>query len=167
MLPSFRPLATTLDSDEYITPSGAWDLVLPFVPAGSCVWDPFYCDGSSGAYFSAKGFRCHHAPNEDFFAHTPPADCEVIVTNPPFTLKRQVLERLRALDRPFVLLLPISALGTAYFRENFGNNHDVSIIFPPRRIQFARPGTGAKGRCAFFSVFVLYRLPTPARTLWL
>ena len=42
---------------------------------------------------------------------------EVIITNPPFSKTKEVMERLFELDKPFILILPVSKLNTQYFRK--------------------------------------------------
>ena len=35
-------------SDNYITPPAVWEMIDHIIPKDKIVWDPFYCDGSSG-----------------------------------------------------------------------------------------------------------------------
>lgn len=45
----------------------------------------------------------------DFFDYEPD-NYDVIVSNPPFSIKDKILERLYELDKPFAVLLPMNSL---------------------------------------------------------
>jgi hypothetical protein len=62
---------------------------------------------------------------------------EVIISNPPFSLKKQVFKRLFELDKPFILLVPIATLTKQYFTKYFKK---CQIIIPQKRIQFVKDG---------------------------
>ena len=44
----------------------------------------------------------HLSTGKDFFSTEPPA-CDYIISNPPYSLKGEVLERLFDLDKPFAV----------------------------------------------------------------
>lgn len=102
-------------SDECLTPRCA---VLPIIKylkrAGfQCIWCPF--DKEDSMYvrvLSENGFDVVYTHKDvedgDFFKIE--ADCDCIVSNPPFSLKDKVLERLYLLGNPFMILLPQNAL---------------------------------------------------------
>ena len=46
---------------------------------------------------------------QDFFTYQP-EDFDVIVSNPPYTQKDRVIERLYELEKPFAVLLPLNSL---------------------------------------------------------
>lgn len=46
---------------------------------------------------------------QDFFKYEP-AKWDIIVSNPPFSLKDKVLERLYSFRKPFAILLPLNSL---------------------------------------------------------
>ena len=86
--------------DNYTTPKSAWEEIAHLIPKDKCISDPFYCNGSSGMYLRELGFECIHN-NEDFFLHN---RGDIVVSNPPFTIKKQILQRLVKLEKPFILL---------------------------------------------------------------
>lgn len=70
----------------------------------------------NGAHFSrlfiGGGYsviRSHLNEGKDFFAYEP-SDYDVIVSNPPFSMKDEVLERLYHLNKPYAILLPLNSL---------------------------------------------------------
>lgn len=56
-----------------------------------------------------KVVRSHIDEGQDFFTYEP-EDYDVIISNPPFSLKDKVLKRLYELDKPFAILLPLNSL---------------------------------------------------------
>lgn len=149
------------ESDEYITPESAWDDVLPLIARDKVIWDPFFCDGGSDSYFRERGHLTTAALScqSDFFTVQPPENWDVILTNPPFSLKRRVLQRVVELGKPSIVLLPLSAVSTRYFREIFPT-FAVGLLFPHQRTQFRhKTQAKAKRQCAFFSVWVLINFP--------
>lgn len=53
--------------------------------------------------------RSHINDGQDFFTYEPD-EYDVIVSNPPFSMKDQVLKRLYELNKPFAILLPLNSL---------------------------------------------------------
>ena len=88
--------------DHYVTPDYAWDWIRPYIPADKKVWEAFYCDGKSGQYLTSLGLDVVHK-DVDFFENDLG---EVIVSNPPFSKKKEVYTRLRELDKPFIMISP-------------------------------------------------------------
>ena len=71
---------------------------------------------------------------DDFFINN---KGDIIVSNPPFSKSKEILNRLKILDKPFILILPCSKICTQYIRENFKNTDEpLQIIIPRKRIQF-------------------------------
>jgi hypothetical protein len=112
--------------------------VAPYLPKDKVLWEPFYASGAAGNHLQTLGFDTVHY-DEDFFQAN---HGDVVVSNPPFSIKQKVLERLKALDKPFVLLLPASVLGTKMLRNLFP---DIQVLIPNGRINFLKDGTQTKG----------------------
>ena len=73
---------------------------------------------------------------KDFFQYEPD-DYDIIVSNPPFTEKDRVLERLYELGKPFAILLPLNSLqGVSrykYFKQG------IQLLSFDARIGFHSP----------------------------
>lgn len=70
---------------------------------------------------------------KDFFTYQP-EDFDVIVSNPPYTQKDRVIERLYELEKPFAVLLPLNSLqGVGRYRY-FKNG--IQILTFDKRIGF-------------------------------
>jgi hypothetical protein len=118
-------------TDELWTPEHALLPLLPYLP--KTIWE---CAAGSGllAIHLRKHGHDVMATTDDFL-HTPPQEAEAIVTNPPYSLKTQFLERAYELNMPFAMLLPITALEGIKRQELYRNN-GLQILFLPKRIDF-------------------------------
>lgn len=76
--------------------------------AGAVVWCPFdTAESEFVKVLSGHGFHViygHIHTGQDFFTADVP-DCDYIVSNPPYSLKGQVIRRLYEIGRPFAMLL--------------------------------------------------------------
>lgn len=100
------------EKDEYYTPPILVNAILPFIPKHSKVWCPFDTEDSEFVH----AFRVNHNvvyshiwSGQDFFDYEPES-YDYIVSNPPFTRKLEVLERLYELRKPFAMVLPLPML---------------------------------------------------------
>ena len=51
----------------------------------------------------------------------------------------QILDRIKKLNKPFIMIMPSSKINTQYFRKLFGSDDDpIQIIIPQKRIQFLK-----------------------------
>lgn len=144
--------------DDYMTPKNAWEAIKHYIPANKVIWEAFYGDGNSGKYLSELGFNVVNL-DVDFFESD---HGEVVVSNPPYSLKKEVIQRLVQLQKPFILLMPCSTLVTSYVRELLGN--DLQIIVPRKRIQFMKLQNGElkiNGRCNFDCFYYCYKMNLP------
>lgn len=142
--------------DDYMTPKKAWEDIKHIIPNDKVIWEPFYGDGKSGEYLRELGFNVIHK-DEDFFKSN---EGEIIVSNPPFTLKKEVLERLIEIDKPFILIMPFSTITTQYFRKTF-KNKSLQILIPRKRIQFSKMVNGEyvkSNQCNFDCFYFCYKI---------
>ena len=121
--------------DQYMTPYSAWQNIIRYIPKERAIWVCFFGDGCSGEHLRKLG--CINVIHEkiDFFTSD---RGEVIVSNPPFSLKKQVFKRLHELQKPYILLVPIATITKKYFTTYFKDK--CQIIIPQKRIQFVKDG---------------------------
>lgn len=126
--------------DDFQTPPIALKPLLPFLKKEWTLWEPAEGKGYLTKYLQEQGYNVIGTDIKngfDFFTYRPDEfDC--VVTNPPYTLKQQFLERLYKIGKPFALLLPLTTFETekrqALFRE-----YGVEVILFPKRINFETP----------------------------
>lgn len=152
-------MITSRKDDDYETPLSAWKMIAPYLPRDKTIWEPFFASGQSGSHLRALGFTVIHE-DEDFFESN---HGDIVVSNPPFSKKQQVMQRLKALDKPFVMLLPASVLGTKFLSDLFP---DIQIVIPKGRINFLKNGELTKG-VWFASFFYCWKMNLPRDLLFL
>ena len=155
--------------DDYMTPKSAWENIKDYIPKDKVIWEAFYGDGKSGDYLTELGFNVIHE-DKDFFSNDLG---EIIISNPPFTIKEEVLTRLKELDKPFILIMPCSTLTTQYFRKLFSKSENrIQIIIPRKRIQFIKLINGkrpkkCKNACNFDCFYFCYKINLENDMTWL
>ncbi len=146
--------------DDYMTPKYAWDNIKQYIPKDKIIWEAFMGDGKSGEYLKELGLNVIHNDN-DFFKSN---EGDIIVSNPPFSKCKEIIPRLKELDKPFILILPSSKINTQYFRV-FKN--DIQLIIPPKRIQFLKNGNELNNKCNFDCFYYCYKMNLPNDIIWI
>ena len=159
---------TFMKHDDYMTPKSAWENIKQFIPTDKVIYEPFYGDGKSGEYLRQLGFTVIHEPI-DFFENDLG---DIIVSNPPFSKSKDILKRLKDLDKPFILILPSSKIHTSYFREFFDSDKKLQIIIPRKRIHFEKHVNGEipkdwKSDCNFDCFYYCYKMDLKNDITWL
>lgn len=76
-----------------------------------------------------------HKNNFDFLKDKPTFDFDVIVTNPPYSLKDEFLKKCYDYKKPFALLLPITTL-EGVTRNKMFKNYGIELMVFDKRINF-------------------------------
>lgn len=103
----------TSSGDEVFTPFYAVEPLLEFLPKDKIIWCPF--DEEWSAFYqllSEKGFevvRSSLRDGKDFFEYEP-EKWDILVSNPPFSKKDDVLKKAFSFGKPFALLLPVNSI---------------------------------------------------------
>ena len=104
---------TTIKGDECYTPYYAVEPLLEFIPKDKKIWCPF--DEEWSAFYNTfkwggyEVVRSSLIEGQDFFEYEP-EEWDILISNPPFSKKDQVLKRCYELGKPFVLLLPANSI---------------------------------------------------------
>ena len=156
-----------LKHDDYMTPKYAWENICEYIPKDKVIWEAFYGDCISGKYLKELGFNVIHE-QIDFFIEN---KGDIIVSNPPFSKSKEVLTRLKKIDKPCILILPSSKINTQYMRQLFLNNK-LQIIIPRKRIHFeklvnGKKPDGWKNACNFDCFYYCYKMNLPKDIVWL
>ena len=160
---------TFIKHDDYMTPKSAWDAIKYYIPKDKEIWECFYGDGTSGTYMEELGLNVIHT-EVDFFENNLG---DVLISNPPFSIKKEVFTRLKILDKPFIMIAPSSIINTQYMRKLFSKSKNkIQIIIPRKRIQFIKKINGEipkdfVNRCNFDCFYFCYKLNLPNDITWL
>ena len=127
-------------NDEFYTPEYAIDPIVKYIPEGSRIWCPFdTADSLFVKRFSRGGGYCvtatHIFNGEDFFLIEPP-ECDYIISNPPYSLKGDVLQRLFDIGKPFAMLVGIVGLFESQKRFEMFRDNDFEIMYMNRRVAY-------------------------------
>ena len=139
--------------DDYNTPKIVFKSIAHLVPKDKIIWECFYGDGNSGKYLKELGFNVE-TEDIDFFID-PSFNYDILISNPPYSIKAKVFERLAAIDKPFMMLVPVATMTKLYLKKYF--KYKIQIIIPERRIQFVKNGIQTD-RCYFDTVWLCYKM---------
>lgn len=130
---------TFIKHDDYMTPKYAWENISHLIPRDKIIWEAFYGDGESGKYLTELGFNVIHKPI-DFFKSN---EGEIIISNPPFSQSKEIMKRLKELDKPFIII----SFPKIFLLKGFTNlfNDDLQIIIPRKRPTFTHLTNPKKG----------------------
>jgi hypothetical protein len=115
--------------DDYMSPKCIFEEIIEYIPKDKVISMPFFGDGTAGKHMTDLGFNVIHQ-DEDFFETD---RGEMVLDNPPFSLRQRIIEELIFRDKPFMLILPISTITNVYFKDF---NIDVQLIIPAKRTKF-------------------------------
>ena len=157
---------TFIKHDNYMSPKYVWENIQQFIPKDKIIWEAFYGDGKSGEYLTELGFNVIHEP-VDFFENDLG---DIIVSNPPFSIVKEIMKRLLVIDKPFILVMPSSKINTSYIRE--WKDKKLQIIIPRKRIHFEKLINGIKidnykSVCNFDCFYYCYKMELPSDIVWL
>lgn len=127
--------------DEVYTPSGVVESLRKHLPKTmKTVWCPFdTADSNIVKDLATSGYTVissHIKDGKDFFNWKPKEDYDIIVSNPSYSNKNEVIKRCNELKKPWALLLPLDVLcGT----KRFNLTADAGVITIAHRIPFTGP----------------------------
>ena len=90
------------------------------------------CQKIFGGYFVTA---THIFNVEDFFLIEPP-ECDYIISNPPYSLKGDVLQRLFDIGKPFAMLVGVVGLFESQKRFEMFRDNDFEIMYMNRRAAY-------------------------------
>ena len=110
---------TNKASDEVYTPEYAIKPLIKYLKQFGedkkiTIWCPFDLEISNYVkIFQKEGFNVifsHIDQGKNFFFYEPEEGYDIIISNPPFSQKDNVLKRLDEIGKPYAMLLPIPTL---------------------------------------------------------
>ncbi len=125
------------EKDEYYTPPSLVRPILEY--AKGVVWCPFDTDKSEFVIqlkeAGHKVIYSHIWGGKDFFSYEPQEHYDCIISNPPFTRKLEVLNRLYKLDKPFAMILGLPILNYQEVGEFFLNK-ELQLLIVDKKVSF-------------------------------
>lgn len=150
--------------DNYSTSKDAYELLKAYIPRDITIYDPFYCDGKCKTYMEQVFPTCTII-NEDKDAFTWFPECDMIITNPPFSMKDKVLKWLIEKNKPFCCILPVTYFVTKKFCDLPGYQ-DFQFIATNTRIKYELKDSVKKPSPYYGSMWYCYGMKLPKNIQW-
>ena len=132
-------------NDEFYTPRYAVLPILEHLKPSSKVWCPFdteYSNFTKVLREHGHSVICTHIVNgTDFFDDTNYTEkivegCDYIISNPPYSLKNEVFERLFRIGKPFAMLVGVVGLFESKKRFDMFKNNQFEVMYFDKRIAY-------------------------------
>lgn len=110
--------------------------------------------------FQDKGLEVsygHIRTGQDFFDYTEPQG-EIVVSNPPFSKRDAIFQRLFEMNIPFALVMNFNGLFDSKKRARLFHQNGVEILIPYGRMKFINEDRGQLNSPNFQSVYVCNKL---------
>ena len=105
---------------------------------GGVIWCPFDTEQSNYVkIFKEHGNKViytHINDGQDFFKIN--RECDYIISNPPYSMKTEVLEKLFTQSKPFAMLLGVVGLFESKRRYNLFANNNFEVMYFDKRIAY-------------------------------
>mgnify|MGYP003642323799 CR=1 FL=1 len=163
--------------NDYYTTKQMWKNISHLIPKDKIIYEAFLLNSQSKSidYLNELGFDNVVGNNKlNFITDTLP-EFDIIISNPPFEtkIKKQILEKLVKLDKPFIIIMNVMNTCSKYFREIFENNlKHLQLIIPQGKIKFEvfNEETKQLEKCkdpSFYGTYVCYKMNITNEDLWL
>lgn len=146
-------------TDEWYTPSEAIYPLLKHIPNNiKTIWCPF--DNRKSLFvkiLKAEGYKVinsHIDYKKDFFEYEPKT-WDMIISNPPYSVRNDILKRVFTFNKPFALLMNTNGLFDSAIRWSIFNSNDFSLLYVKGRVNYMRKyGLKEKGSPPFQSAYI-------------
>jgi hypothetical protein len=133
----------TSKNDEFYTPAYAVEPILEFVKMGGVkctVWCPFDTEQSHFVTMlreiGCKVIHTHMSYGQDFFETEPDEHYDCIISNPPYSKKNEVFQRLFELGKPFAMLVGLVGLFESQKRFHMFKDNNFELMILNKRVAF-------------------------------
>ena len=151
------------NNDEFYTQKYAIEPILKYINNNSIIWCPFDTEDS----LFVKEFRknghnviaTHIKNGQDFFNMEVP-NCDYIISNPPYSLKTEVLKKLFEINKPFAMLVGVVGLFESQKRFEMFRDNEFEIMYMNRRISYFKDYKDQKPSLnpPFSSVYICHKM---------
>ncbi|MGN0993038.1 MAG: sugar-phosphate nucleotidyltransferase [Bacilli bacterium] len=126
-------------NDERYTPPILVKPILKYLKPNSTIWCPFDNEYSEFVILlkeaGHKVIYSHIDFGQDFFTYEPKEKYDYIISNPPFSKKLKVLDRLYKLNKPFAMLMNIECLNYQVVGEFFLDKY-LQLLIVDKKVSF-------------------------------
>ena len=130
------------NTDEWYTTKESVKLIIPSLLRGGykkilCPFDK--AEGNFVKVLTEQGFEVtygHIETGQDFFQYQDFSQFDAIVSNPPFSKRQAILEKLFAANVPFAMILNFNGLFDSKARWELFKNNQFELLIPLGRMHF-------------------------------
>ncbi|MGZ9762947.1 hypothetical protein ACXYRP_01455 [Mycoplasma sp. 5912] len=112
------------------------------IPQNKVIWCPFDLpDSNFVTVFKNNGYKVlssHIYNRQDFYKYQPDENWDIIISNPPFRNKHNLLKRLLEFNKPWALIFGIQALNSEKFCDFLQKFKRVQYVHLKRRMCFTK-----------------------------
>lgn len=126
-------------NDEFYTPVYAIEPIIKYIKPKSVIWCPF--DEEHSLFVKRlteeghKVIYTHINTGTDFFKCEVPK-CDYIISNPPYSRKGEVFQRLFDIGKPFAMLVGVVGLFESQKRFDMFASNCFEILYMNRRVAY-------------------------------
>ncbi len=126
-------------NDELYTPREAILPILKYLDKSKIYWEcTDFGESNITKVLRDNGFKVINTNKAKLdFLLDDPLDCDVIITNPPYSIKDKFIKRCYEIGKPFMLLLPLTAL-EGKERNKLYKEFGIELIILNKRINFMK-----------------------------
>lgn len=133
--------------------------IVKYLPKNKIIWCPFDKEDSEFVkVLTEQGYKVvysHIENGQDFYTYEP-EEWDILVSNPPFTNKRQIFERALSFGKPFALIMSNTWLNDSAPKQVF-KDKQLQILFFEERMKFSNNGV-VQNKITFSSSYFCYNL---------
>jgi hypothetical protein len=148
--------------DACQTPAYAIDPLLPYLSRDWTIWEPAAGENNLVEALYDTGYNTDQVvvsdilEGQNFFEFAPKYwDC--LITNPPYSIKYQWLERCYQLGKPFALLVPVEILG-AKTAQILLKQYGFEMMLLNKRVDFKMPNKGWDSSAQFPVLWLCWQI---------
>lgn len=130
-------------NDECMTPDYGVKPIIKYIPKHFVIWCPFdTIDSQFVKQLTTAGFKVIHShisEGKDFYNYEPTEHWDCIISNPPFTNKKEIFERALSFNKPFALIMSNTWLNDSAPKKLF-KDKDLQLLMFEQRMKFENNG---------------------------
>jgi hypothetical protein len=133
-------------NDEFYTPRYAVEPILKYIPVGAVIYCPFDTIQSHFVKMlkerGNKVYCSHISEGQDFFDRGVPSGIDYIISNPPYSLKTEVFQKLFEWKKNhsinFAMLVGVVGLFESQKRFEMFRDNKFEIMYLNRRVSYLK-----------------------------
>lgn len=127
----------SIRGDEYFTLDKDAETIAQHIVRPLRIWLPFNDRGNAfDRVLPGHGHKCI-CTDGDFFTTDPPAETEAVISNPPFSRKKEVINRLERLGLKYALIVPF-----LWLNDGIPFDHATQLMIFRKRMHFTLEAGG-------------------------